>query len=261
MKRIYIITGLIIFTLNSHAQINLEHSSTSSTLLISSFKTSSNGIMFYTSPDTVSNQLKLYNEDFSLYKTIIIPRPAGYSTTISSLSDKLFNSNNSIEFICIFQRIYATPTVAWYVSKIIIYDENLTVLKDFGTYNNYIVPSVISEGSVSKLLFLSWSPNSNSQYVNEIYTLPGSLPNNIAELKLSDIKSAFPNPAKTIITLPYVLANEQTSTIRIYKLNGQFVDSKQIDSTFDKILLNVESYQPGIYIYEYNGISNKFVVN
>lgn len=260
MKKLHVILGLIILTLNSYAQITLEHSSTS-TSIMSSFKTSSSGIMFYNITDTISNQLKIYNEDFSLYKTIKIPRPAGYTTTISSISDKLFNSNNSIEFICIFQRIYATTTGAWYVSKIIIYDENLTVLKDFGIYNNYILPSVISEGSVSKLLFLSWYPNSNSQYVNEIYTLPGSLPNNIAELKLSDIKSAFPNPAKTIITLPYVLENEQTSTIRIYKLNGQLVDSKQIDSNFDKILLNVESYQPGIYIYEYNGMSKKFIVN
>lgn len=257
MKKIYIILGLIILALNSHAQINLEHTLTSSSP-ISWFYTNSNGTMFYTSPDTLSNQLKLYNEDCSLYKTISIPRPKGYSTTISYLSDKLFNSNSSIEFICSFYKYNLTTG---YTYKIIIYDENLTVLKDFGTYNYYAYAGVIYEGSLNKLLIWGWTSNSNSQYINQIYSLPGSMPNYVSELKLSNIKSAYPNPAKTIITLPYILAIGQTSIIRIYKLNGQLVDQKQIDSTFDKILLNVESYQPGIYVYEYDGVSKKFIVN
>jgi hypothetical protein len=35
---------------------------------------------------------------------------------------------------------------------------------------------------------------------------------------------------------------------------------KNIDAAFNVIKLNVESYKSGIYIYEYNGISNKFIV-
>jgi hypothetical protein len=69
------------------------------------------------------------------------------------------------------------------------------------------------------------------------------MPNNVSELNLSNVKSAYPNPAKTIIVLPYVLEKEQTSMIKIYKLNGQLVEQKQIDSDFDKLFLNVEFYQ------------------
>ena len=46
----------------------------------------------------------------------------------------------------------------------------------------------------------------------------------------------------------------------IYDVNGKMIEKKMIDSTFDKILLNVESYTPGIYFYSVNGVSHKFVV-
>ena len=88
------------------------------------------------------------------------------------------------------------------------------------------------------------------------------MPNNVSELKISNVQTAYPNPTRITINLPYVLDKGQTTMMRrIYKTNGQLMEQKQIDSAFDKILLNVNSYQPGIYLYEYNGVSNKFIVN
>jgi len=256
MKKIFISLGLILLTISSYSQINLEHTFTAGSTL-TSYNTNSKGIMFYYITDTISNQIKIYNQDYSLYKTITIPRPAGYIMSITLLSEQLFNSNSSLEFICGFYKFNS----AGYVSKIKIYDENLTVLKDFGSYNYYAYPYVISKGSLNKLILYSLLPNSSSQYISEIFSLPGSIPNNVSELNLPNVKPAYPNPAKTIIALPYILEKEQTSLIRIYKLNGQLIEQKLIDSTFDKLLLNVESYQSGVYLYEYNGISNKFIVN
>ena len=87
------------------------------------------------------------------------------------------------------------------------------------------------------------------------------MPNNVSELKISDVQSSYPNPSKTIINLPYSLEKGQSAIMKIYKTNGQLIEQKLINSTFNKIRLNVNSYQSGVYIYEFNGISKKFVVN
>jgi len=71
----------------------------------------------------------------------------------------------------------------------------------------------------------------------------------------------YPNPANTTITLPYQLKQGEKSAMHIYNINGQLVETKQVDYVFDKILLNVSSYASGTYFYEVNGVSNKFIVN
>jgi len=72
---------------------------------------------------------------------------------------------------------------------------------------------------------------------------------------------SYPNPAKTTINLPYRLKQGETSVMNIYNANGQLMETKKIDFVFDKIQLNVSGYTKGIYFYEVNGVSNKFIVN
>lgn len=248
MKQLILISTLLICSFTMKGQITLEHKFSD---YVSWFKTSTKGTMFYTNNiDTISNQLKVYNEDYSLYKTIIIPRPIGYFVEINFLSDQLFNLDNSIEFLCCFRK-YTENMQS--ITKITIFNENATVVKDFGTYLNYDGIFLINESGIKPKLYI------NGAF--EVYSLPGSLPNNVPEFKSSNVKSAFPNPSKNVINLPYSLENGQVSTMKIYNMSGQLIDQKQIDSAFDKILLNVNSYQSGSYIYEYNGISKKFIVN
>ncbi len=248
MKQLFIILGFISLTFQSNAQITLEHTSNTR---ISWFESTSKGLMWFENPDTITNQLKIYNEDYSLYKVVTLPRPTGKRMYVYCLSDQLFNTNNLIEIICIYSN-YGSD------ERIIVYDENTTVIKDFGTgYCDY--PTIINSNTgKSKLLLYRYSLSNST---TEFYSLTGSLPNNVPELKVRNIQTAFPNPSKTTINLPYSLENGQASTMRIYKINGQLKDQKQIGSTFDKIILNVDSYESGTYIYEYNGVSKKFVVN
>jgi hypothetical protein len=265
MKQLIIIFEFLFLTFTINAQITLEGTLTTSTA-ISWFNTNSKGIMFYQLPDTITNQIKLYNEDFSIYKTVTINRPVGYTMSVTSFSEQLFNSNSSIEFICTFSK---PSLITSYMStaKIMLYDDNAILLKDFGSYNYYqsIYSYIVSNDTLNKLIITGYSIMSvtplKCQQFNEIYSLPGSMPNSISELKMSNIQSAFPNPSNTIINLTYALEKGQTSTMKIYKTNGQLIEQKQIDSSFDRILLNVNSYKPGVYFYEYNGISNKFIVN
>lgn len=255
MKKIPIIFGLVILTITSEAQINLEHTFTStSNYGIYSFITDSKGIMYYTYGDTTTNQIKFYNKDYSLYKTITINRPVGYSIIIFNVSEKLFNINSSLELLCEFSKAQNT--------KLLIYDENGTIIKDFGTYNYGIYPYIISNGLFSKLIIKALSKNSSSQLIDEIYSLPGNLPNTaLSTLKFNIEAAAYPNPANKIIYLPYKLEYGKSTILRIYNLKGQLIEQKNIDSNDDKVILDLESYQPGIYFYEYNGITNKFILH
>ncbi len=264
MKQLFFILGFLFFSFTtSNAQINLINSITPSTYL-DSFSSNTKGIMFYTK-DTITNQIKLYNEDFSIYKTVIINRPIGYKLSVYCISEQLFNSNTSIEFICNFNKI-SNSNINGSSSILRLYDDNGTILKDFGTTTYaYGRPTVLSKGSANLLLveysyYTSINPYSYG-YVYQTYSLPGSMPNSVSELSMSDVQPAYPNPSKVTVNLPYSLDNGQTTSMRIYKLNGQLMEQKQIDSNFDKIQLNIGSYQSGVYIYEYNGISKKFVVN
>ena len=117
------------------------------------------------------------------------------------------------------------------------------------------------KGNINKLLIKRYSPWTSQPCVDEIYSLPGNMPNSITKFNSPNTQMPYPNPINTIINLPYILNDGQTSIMSIFNSNGQLIEQKQIDSVFDKILLNVESYQHGVYVYEYNGISNRFIVN
>jgi hypothetical protein len=251
MKKLIAISMLSIASITLFGQINLEHTFTSNYQGISWFITDTKGIMYYTS-DTIANQITFYNEDYSVYKNVIIDRPVGYTMLIVLASEQLFNTNNSIEFICAFWK--------GFLSKIKIYDENATLIRDFGSYNYMAYPYLVSKGTKNKLVIKANTKNPSLQLIDEVYSLPGSLPTNISKSKYLNISKAYPNPSNTNICIPFTLKNGRSSVMRIYDLYGQLMDQKPIDSSFTQILLNVGSYPSGIYFYEYDGITDKFVV-
>ena len=73
--------------------------------------------------------------------------------------------------------------------------------------------------------------------------------------------STFPNPASDYINIGYKLSNQAKTMMNIYNAKGQLIDQKQLNSNENSLKLNVSSYKSGLYLYEYNGVSNKFIVN
>ena len=92
----------------------------------------------------------------------------------------------------------------------------------------------------------------------EIYGTGGNY--SAEEFHLVSNSVAYPNPARSNITLPYELEDGEKETMSIYNLNGQLIERFEISSHFNQVQLNVNSYSPGIYLYEYKGRSNKFIV-
>lgn len=216
-----------------------------------------------TSPN-INNKIKIYNSDYSVYKeTTLTSIPSDKIIDIINEGDfnmelflnpysvfatkHLFNSDDKIEFL-VLSCCKCDPTYS-----LQLYDEDGTLLQDFGA-KRY---AKIVQTSDNKLKLIVGSNRSDS--VTSIYTLPGTLSSvSLKSATVSD--SPYPNPASTTVTLPYSIASGTTTTMSIYNTKGLLIEQKTIDSVFDKILLNVSSYEPGTYVYIYNGISNRFIV-
>jgi hypothetical protein len=255
MKTKILILLILLVDVICKAQITLEHKFYGNT---NWFQTTS-GLKYYSiiNGDSVSNrEIIIYNSDYSIYKAIPINYDPPYYDIVGICfaSDKLFNSDNLIEFIIEFGSGDGIDAAK-------LYNENGTQLFDFGSCSFL---SVYLDCNKTKLLIRNRNYNGviglpDSCY---IYSLPGQMLTAIATNNTETLmKLAYPNPTKNTITLPYNLQPGETSIIRIYNANGILIYTKMIDSNFDRIQLNVKNYSSGIYFYEINGKTSKFIVN
>ena len=212
-----------------------------------------------------SYRIKIYNSDYSLNtnQTYQFTPPMGYKVSSVTPSKKLFNTDDNYEFLITFVKISYVSYDNEY-NKSILYDINGNVIKDFGAGNSiYVYPYLCIINNHYKLQVQRTLYNSeNESYAKtEIYSVPGTHSSGVAEVRASQAQSPYPNPTNSTITLPYQLKQGEMSVMRIFNMNGQLIETKQIDFIFDKILLNVSEYETGIYIYEVNGVSSRFIVN
>ena len=243
----------VLFTNKLNAQITLEHSfevGVYPTLYGSGYVTSAHD------DDRSSCTVTIYDSDYSLYKQVTFHPHEGY---------KRIDFDGCISPDLIFTEHsggYYDPETGNFVVKsyrTIIYDSNGNIIKDWGdnTYVELLNMEMDVPVNNNKLVFWLYDEETGQEYT-EIYSIDGY--ESTSEKTIRSFSHAYPNPAKSTISLPYNLNKGEQAEMLIYDVNGKMIEKKTIDSTFDKILLNVESYTPGIYFYSVNGVSHKFVV-
>ena len=179
---------------------------------------------------TNSNPVKIYNEDFSLRKSVYLDLPDGYSYLyFYNFSEKIFNTDDKLEFL-----VEYNPS-----NGLRLYNEDGVMLKDFGGIYSHEIHCT-SNGEYRLTVV-----KNNS--ITEVYKLPGR--GNIAT-----------SIAKKATELAYKLRPGETATMKIYDARGRLIDTKQVDYVFSKILLNTTNYSRGVYVYEINGLAKKFTV-
>jgi hypothetical protein len=83
----------------------------------------------------------------------------------------------------------------------------------------------------------------------------------------TDLIEVYPNPAKDVLTVEYLMFNGQTvDHLGIYDLNGRLLQTHKIDKAFGLVKVDVQNLAHGTYIVAFgsNGVSKnakKFVVN
>lgn len=191
--------------------------------------------------------ITLYDSDCNLYKQITIPFQQGYD----GISEALLISPEIILTVYVIK--VETKECYWWKPTMIFYDIDGNIIKKIDYTEGEIIEPV--PNSKNKF-YLGYGKD--GKFFVEIYSIDGY--ESVKNVRATSFGHAYPNPARNTISLPYNLNKGEQAEMLIYDVNGKMIEKKTIDSTFDKILLNVESYTPGIYFYSVNGVSHKFVV-
>jgi len=262
MKNIIIIL-LALACMGSYAQITHDHTYSKQISLaklhVSGYK--------YIETDLAAKQIKIYNLNHSLWKTITIPvQPYGFAM-VYYVTEQLFDTDNQIEFAVVSQTTTGGPTSPLGTSaRLNIYNEDTSLVftRDSAIFMSVGadifsngVP-VFYDGSNTKMrLTITHMPGVFSKH--EVYTLPGSIPcsdcnNGVTTGKAGIIKtnpeaSFFPNPVSDQLRLRYKLPEgAKKAEIRIHDSQGRLVESMEVTNSFDHVLVP-SSYSNGLYFY------------
>ncbi len=251
MKKSIFLFIVTVIVSNLNAQITLEN--TFSDNLYYFTNTHLKTLYFSASPVN-GNQFIFYNEDYSYYKTVTITPPSGYKCFgIGNISDHLFNSDDLIEFTCVFGD---TLNNSGYLLK--LYNENETEMQNFGNaYSSYAYKTINNDVRFSVFKYVDYP---NSDYETDVYSLPGSIASARSLKSEACEYLPYPNPANTIIYLKYNLDQSEIENLQIYNSFGQIIETKKIGGAFNRIKLDISSYPSGQYFYNYKTNTQKFIV-
>ena len=260
-----LILSMCLLSYGLNSQITLDHSFNYSTTVTkineSTYK--------YFLMDVPNKQCRIYNMDFSLYKTIDLPVEEGaWLYDIRFVSERLFNDDSNIEVLYTTYKWITTNTntgEGYYVYRSKVMSENGTVLLDVpGALYSYV--NEVSPEKYSLFLFiydLSVDPYTIS---TNIYKLPGQL-NTIDGAKKSAVHtSVYPNPATGLINIEYILPPDiKLARIHILDASGRKHSEYLVDGSTDRLSIETNLFPPGIYFYylesgELRSEAGKFVI-
>ncbi len=252
MKTKIFIIALLLFSSICKSQITLEHSylTTSSTTYLNIINLSNSGYKYYLL-DNANHTLKFYNLNHTLWKTITLTIPSGYtSLSVGNISETLFNADALIELSYSYYKYIATP-VPHLDCQAKIINENGTVLL---TIPNAIGAYAQSTGANGwKLIVTMDSVNTTGVASYDVYSLPGTMPTAILENddnNIAALSNPYPNPSSNTVTINYQLPTGTNSgEIVFYNLAGEEIKRFQVDNSFKTLELNNSDLSVGTYLY------------
>jgi hypothetical protein len=280
MRKIYVLSFLLlVLVTKSSGQISLVTSFDGNEVAIKKFTNIDGSIGFINQKD--SNVLDIYNEDFSLNRTVTLNIPNmkeisnmdiynGFDHKGIMGSTHLFNDNAALEFI-VHLKNKTTGEIGFAVV-----DENSKILfsKSAEAWALEIIFGLMTTSNKIYLNVYSGNYQANRKS-QEIYSLPGTerFDWSSSSSSTSDVKSVisksnvypFPNPAHSTVNLSYTLPKGSQGTLSVYDLGGKCLKTLKVDGTFPYVALDISGYETATYFYkvECNGtsVSSKFIVS
>lgn len=242
-------------SLTSNAQATFEHAYTSEYFNHNEgnmFRTD-NGLFFYTF-ERNTGIVKIYNSSHVLIKTVNIPMETNYYLrSLQAISDKLFNSDNLVEFMVGSYNL-SGPTNVY---KIRLINENGIVLQEIANKDEAII---VKENDNSFKLIVSNSSSSMLYPIDyDVYSLPGTTLNIVQNQTSNYSLIGFPNPTSNNITIVSSLKNGESGNLEVFDLNGKKVMEKLVTGNGSEINLELTNLNNGVYIYKLNGKINRFI--
>ncbi len=206
-------------------------------------KLENSGEKYYTFAWLLNNQVKIYNSNHTLWKTINLPLvQIENSPIVNILSETIIDPNAIIELAYTFNT--GLLNGVGYSSKVI--DENGAILLDAEYVQDLYVSKI--QGLKNKLIGYNYAFFNNT-YIGKVYSIEtlGTLDNSI-----NDKVVMAPNPAKSFININSLSIPIIEATI--YNMNGIIV-KKEIAQNITKIDIN--QLPAGIYIVNLTDFNNQ----
>lgn len=221
--------------------------------------------------DPTTTEIKIYDENHALLKTIICPNLA----RVYCITDKLFNNDDAIEIL--YQKTIWNSTYNVVTSDIVLIDENANVLSQIAerigakiyktvngnyklvvhTYNTLAAPN---QNYVWQELIdaATGSGYNSAPYSFDVYGLSGTLSTQQEQQYLDNATVAFPVPTQDTLNITNNLPLGQHSKVEIFTIGGKKVLEKEVSGNNSDIQLDVSSLSSGVYLYKLNGTTSKF---
>lgn len=237
MKKLIILIIAVSFAQLGFAQIILDKEISSKNGYVKNVKNCNDFIV-----QKSNGNIEIYNDEFDLVKTITsLQHLVEHELWFTSVN--FFTNSGQYEFIFDNQGDYS------------LYNENGDLLFSFGEFGPAELYGEETNILPNSKKFICTSEN-NDRF--RIYNVAGGT-SNLVNTKANETK-AYPNPANGKITIPYKLEGSQLQSMTITNVDGKVVDTILLDPNQESYTLNISNYASGVYIYNYNKYSGKFIV-
>ena len=231
------------------SQISLENTYEGSAGLS---KIDATTFLFY-NYDTTNSQCVIYNQEHEQTQSINIALEADqYLSSITYLSNHLFNLDDKLELIYTYSQWQLVDTTWYLYYNARIIDEDGSLLEEIPGAQ-YTTVTNTTNGSE----MLSWIYDfalSSYPIETKVYHLPGNY-SELDENKKSEEAKVWPNPCSQQIYLP--VSGSHMQSLRVYNANGQVIADFDKKNQNDVIKFDVSHLTSGIYFYQ--SVDNKGV--
>lgn len=261
MKKLVFFTSLFM-TCFGYAQITLEKAFPNNENII----TYQDGDqLYYVSTVQGSNLITIYNQDYTVFKTVNSQIPSNYNIYLInsniypgySVSKYLFNADAKMEFFV--SGSYYVSDTASYIFQSKIVNEDGIIVKDFGDVSiGSFYPYTDPVANKNKMVVHKYGLINNVAWsTDEIYSLPTSSLttkeiNNLTGNKLS----AFPIPTSSRLNI--LNPRNGNYLVEITDISGKTVKTKAFGNE-NQININVADLPRGVYFYKIGNQSSKFI--
>lgn len=212
--------------------------------------------------DAKNNTLSMntFSSDFSSVttKNFQFSSISGYEIDDVEITQHIFNNDDEYEFMVRYKlKDYNGSNES---SKLILFDSKGNILKDFGSAFWLEWPNLLYLINNQSYIIVEKRYTENPAL--EIYSVPTTVnPNQLKSATISNSTlSAFPNPAKTFVNLSYNVSGVEDAEMVITDASGRVVERRIVNAMQDNLRLNVANYKRGMYFYEVQGFTGRFIV-
>jgi len=247
MRKFLLAAGLLLAGASAQAQITPEKVYQGSGTMVRMSNGDYKYLLERFTGSASASQYTLYNLNHSVFKQITPPLlGAGYSTpSVSYISNGLFDTNPAtVEYLA----RYYDPNNGNPLRTIVYSETGSSIAVLDSTYDVEIYNTPVG----TKLLANKRAYSSTGTLLRDytrVYSLPGQLALRAETPAVQQVAGAYPNPAETLVNLPYSVPAGQVGTLKVFGIDGRLVGTYRIDNHTNHLEMGTRDLRPGTYVY------------